>query len=61
MNKQDYPKESIKLLGLEWKEEYVSTGSTVTTEALKLIYDKLQQWEDDGILSIAKGLEKLKK
>lgn len=61
MNKQDYPKETFKLLGLTWEDEYASTGSTVTTEALKKIYDKIAEWENNGILSIAKGLEKYKK
>ncbi|MDR0733586.1 MAG: hypothetical protein LBF08_05965 [Dysgonamonadaceae bacterium] len=62
MNKPDYSKEIFRLLELNWDDsECTSTGSTVTTEAWKRIYEKIAAWENNGILSVAKGLEKYKK
>jgi len=62
MLKQEYPEQIFKILDLNWNQnEHTSTGSTVTTSALKAIYERLKQLEDCGGLSIAKGIEKFKK
>jgi hypothetical protein len=60
MNKQDYPKQIFKLLKLEWEHEiHTSKGGTVTAKAWEEVYNKLEQWDRTGILSIVEGLEAL--
>ncbi|MCL2131849.1 MAG: hypothetical protein FWH36_05290 [Lentimicrobiaceae bacterium] len=62
MTKQEFPREVIRLLGLNWQPDiHTSSGGTVTARAWEDVYNQLLLWENLGILSIAKGLELYKK
>ena len=62
MKKQDYPEEIFRILELSWdKDVHTTAGAQSQKQAWVEVYEKLKQWEDSGIISIARGLEKFKK